>query len=221
MPGSAPAVRCLWPPAAMAMHFSGRLVQLARSAIDKLVVGVAMTVRGGAMRSSSQRISSFDSSSSGTQSMARSASRTASSMVETKATAGSASGLSSWRIDSRAWCRFAGITSSSSTRKPARAAPSASQRPSGPAPMMATVVTEFWSRPGLLGGQGRGHFLGAGARLQQVLGDPGALLGGQRRDEWPAPGAGSRQRRQCSSSGGWLLRKAACFSSWIGFRSLL
>jgi hypothetical protein len=31
----------------MAMHFSGRLVQLARSAMEKFVVGVAMTVRGG------------------------------------------------------------------------------------------------------------------------------------------------------------------------------
>ena len=81
--------------AAMAMHFSGRLVQLARSAMERFVVGVAMTVRGGAMRSTSQRISSLDSSSSGTQSMARSASRTASSMVETKSTAGSACGLSS------------------------------------------------------------------------------------------------------------------------------
>src|ERR1035441_2653488 len=48
--------------------------------MERRVVGVAKTARGGAMRSSSQRISSLDSSSSGTQSMTRSALRTASSM---------------------------------------------------------------------------------------------------------------------------------------------
>jgi hypothetical protein len=128
--------------AAMATHFSGRYVQLARSAMDKRVVGVARTVRGGAIRSSNHRISSLDSSSSGTQSITKSAWRTASSMVETNATIGSASGPSCRRSVSCAWRRLAGITSSSSTEKPAQAAERASRRPNGPAPMMATVVSK-------------------------------------------------------------------------------
>jgi hypothetical protein len=77
---------------AMATHRSARYVQLAKSAIESRVVGVASTVRGGHMRSSRQKISSFDSNSSGTQSIARSASRTASSIVETNRTSASLSG---------------------------------------------------------------------------------------------------------------------------------
>lgn len=83
--GPAPATR-LAASTAIPTTFSGLYVQFAKSEIDSLVVGVARTVRGGAMRSRSHRISSFDSSSSGTQSMARSAVRTASSIVDEKTT---------------------------------------------------------------------------------------------------------------------------------------
>src|ERR1035437_8948486 len=173
--------------------------------MESRVVGVAKTVRGRAMRSRSQRISSLGSSSSGTQSMARSASRTASSMVVTRATPGLTpwpAGPSSWRRNSWAWCRLAGITSSSCTRKPARAALKASQRPSGPAPMMATVSGKrdrlYGQNLGdLLGarlaGQGLGHIVGAGTGLQQVLRDAEALLVRKRRDggQHPAQGHGN------------------------------
>ena len=45
----------------------------------------------------------------------------------------------------------------------------------------------------LLGGQGVGHFLGAGMRLEEVIGDPGALLGGKGGDggQHPAQGDGN------------------------------
>ena len=147
----------------MAMHFSGRLVQLARSAMERFTVGVAKTVRGGAMRSSSHRISSLDSSSSGTQSMTRSASRTASSMVETKSTAGQR-----LRTEVSLADRFAGVVRDWRASRPqaareSRRGPrrSASQRPSGPAPMMATVVTSIART--YLAARACGHFLGAGA----------------------------------------------------------
>src|ERR1039458_3371851 len=160
--------------------------------MERRVVGVAKTVWGGAMRSRSQRISSLDSSSSGTQSMARSASRTASSMVETKVTLGTApavlrkaSGPSTARRASWAWWRLAGITSSRRTRKPARAAASASQRPSGPAPMMATVVKAI-----LFGSQRLGHVFHIGFGLAQVFGDAGTLFRGERRDKGQHPAQG-------------------------------
>src|ERR1035437_10040195 len=164
--------------------------------MERRIVGVARTVRGGAMRSRSHRISSLDSNSSGTQSIARSASRTASSMVETKVTFGTApavwrkaSGPSCWRSNSWAWWRLAGITSSSRTGKPARAAARASQRPSGPAPIMATVSDNL----GGLCGQGLGDVFGVGAGVEQVLGDAGALLGGEHGDggQHPAQGYGN------------------------------
>src|SRR5580698_3464999 len=74
------------------------------------------------------------------------------------------------------------MTSSRKTPKPARAARSASERPSGPAPMMAMVglgCNGMERGAGLLCGEGFGHVGGVGAGLLQVLGDPGALLGGK------------------------------------------
>jgi len=84
-----------------------------------------------------------------------------------------------------------GITSSSCTRKPARAAARASQRPSGPAPMMATVSDNGCGDGGEglgnilgagLGGERFGDIVGVGAGVEQMFGDAGALLGGERGD---------------------------------------
>src|SRR6516225_7921170 len=83
-----------------------------------------------------------------------------------------------------AWCRVAGITSSSKTRKPARAAASASQRPSGPAPIMAIVCKRVLFRQSL------GDVVYAWLGALQVVADARALLGGECRNESQHPAQG-------------------------------
>jgi hypothetical protein len=147
--GPAPAARSVGA-TAMAMHFSGRLVQLARSAIDR--IRGRRSDHGARRRHAVQQPQNFQLRFQLVGHAIDGQVRFAHRVFNAGDEGHGGQRLrdpAPPRIASRAWCRFAGITSSSSTRKPARAAPSASQRPSGPAPMMATVVTRVTRPSGL------------------------------------------------------------------------
>src|SRR5829696_2781225 len=170
----------------MAMQRSGRLVAAAISVGLIVEVLVASTARSGHSSSSRPKISSFSSISSGTASITRSASFTASSRLSvgemrsrpprispTESLSLSTAFCISFWIPSSAPSSTLESTSCRVTRKPPNAAACTMPRPMVPAPMTATLSTSMYQSPRLT----EGRHTGQGVAQNQGVHLVGALVG--------------------------------------------